>query len=745
MKCVAAKIALVWMVVMFPLTSLAAEPPAVQASSSKAIDLGTSREHQLASAEQLAESVTILRDSYGTPHIDGATDAATLFGLAYAQAEDNFWQVEDNYILSLGRYSEVHGPTGMNSDFLNRAFEIVPRSREDFAHCDPADRRLTEAFISGLNYYLAKHPQVKPRLIQRFEPWHLLAFSRHLTLEMCFRYTRLDRNFLPRVNPRIWAASGSNAWAIAPQKTRDGKALLLVNPHLPQFGFTQLYEAHLRSGEGLNVAGAMFFGNPLPSLGHNDSLGWALTTNEPDIADLWRLTFDDRLRPLRYRYDNATRDATQWTETIGVLGSQGVVPKRYAFRKTHYGPVVAQEDDAHYLAARVADLFELRPLRQTLRMAKARNVAEFRRAMSMLQIPFMNVLCADREGSVFYLYGGSIPRRDPSFDWTNPVDGSNPRTAWSGFHSFDELPQLLNPQAGYLQNCNSSPFTTTHLDNPDRRRFPDYMFEDADDDKLRAKRSRELLQARDDWTLELLEQTAFDTTLYWAIHEMPKFMAAMETVNICNPQLAGRALPLVDRLERWDGKITSDSTAATLCTAWYERLYGAEYPGEQLLPEFVDKPVAQIEALVAAADSLSQKFGDWQVRWGDAHRVQRHPRMINLFPLPFSDAEPSLPCVGGHGPMGIIFTQYYSPVLNVPFVETQKKHYALVGATYLAAYEFGDRFRGGTLVNFGASADPDSPHYFDQAELMAAGKFKPEVFHWDEVLASARQCYHPGQ
>jgi acyl-homoserine lactone acylase PvdQ len=378
-------------------------------------------------------------------------------------------------------------------------------------------------------------------------------------------------------------------------------------------------------------------------------------------------------------------------------------------------------------------------------MAKAKDAVEFRNALSMLQIPFMNVLCADRKGNISYLYGGVIPKRDPAFDWTKPVDGSDPRTAWRGFHSMDELPQLLNPKAGYVQNCNSSPFTTTHADNPDRKLFPAYMIEDANDDKRRAKRSREMLQASDDWTLELLEEAAFDTTLYWAVHEMPKFIGAIEAVKRTDPLLAGRAQPLVDLLQRWDRKITSNSTAATLCTAWFERMYGADYPGESLLPEYVDKPIAQIQALVAAADSLEQNHGDWQVRWGEVHRLQRHPQMTDLFPLPFDDSAPGLPCLGGHGPMGIIFTQYYSPVLNIPFIETQKKHYALVGATYLAAYEFSDRFRGATLVNFGENADPKSPHFFDQAELLSSCKLKPEVFHWDDVLANARRTYHPGE
>ncbi len=696
-------------------------------------------------AKELANSITIYRDAYGTPHIDGPTDAAVLFGLAYAQAEDNFWQVEDNYILATGRYSEVHGAEGLNSDLLNRAFEIVPRSREDYPNCDPADRVLTEAFVAGLNYYLTKNPQVKPRLIEHFEPWQVLAFFRHVTLELCFRYTRLHNNYLPRTNERIWAARGSNAWAIAPQKTRDGKALLLVNPHLPNFGFAQLYEAHLHSGEGMNLAGGMFFGNPLPTLGHNENLGWALTTNEPDIADVWRVTFDDPKQPLRYRYGDGYRTATQWKETIKVRGSNGVVAQDYTFKKTHHGPLVKKEDEHHYLAARVGNLYELRPMQQALQMGKARNLAEFRQALGLMQLPFMNVIYADREGNIFYLYDGVIPKRDPQFQWSKPVDGADPRTEWQSFFKLDELPQLLNPRAGYVQNCNSSPFTTTHLDNPDRSRFPEYMIEDRDDDKRRAKRSREMLEARDDWTFEALKQAAFDTTLYWVKHDMPKIAAALGDLRQQTPQSAQQVEPLLAHLKAWDGRITADSTAAPLATAWYEELYGTVYPAETLKPQYANNPTAQLEALLAAAQELQKTFGDWRVAWGDIYRVRRQAEMGDISELSLDDTLTSLPCLGGYGPMGMIFTEYYTPVLNVPFVQTPKKHYGVLGATYMAVYEFGDRMRGSSVVNFGESGDPKSPHYFDQAVLMSQGKMKPELFYWDEVKAGAVAAYHPGE
>ncbi|HEV3005523.1 MAG TPA: penicillin acylase family protein, partial [Pirellulales bacterium] len=213
-------------------------------------------EHRVIVASQLAGDVIIYRDSFGVPHVDGRDDEATVFGFAYAQAEDNFWQVEDTYLLCTGRYAEAHGPEGLNSDLLNRAFEVVPKSRAYYKCLAPHLKSLCEAYVAGLNHYLETHPQVRPRLIATFEPWQVLACGRHLMLELTFRYTRLHSNYMPRMNPNIAAATGSNAWAIAPSRTRSGHAMLFANPHQPWFGFGQLYEAHLRSGEGWNFSGA---------------------------------------------------------------------------------------------------------------------------------------------------------------------------------------------------------------------------------------------------------------------------------------------------------------------------------------------------------------------------------------------------------------------------------------------------------------------------------------------------------
>jgi acyl-homoserine lactone acylase PvdQ len=195
-------------------------------------------------AQKLASDVVIRRDGFGVPHIEGKTDAATFFGFAYAQCEDYFWQLEDNIILSVGRYSEAHGSQGYNSDLLNRAFEIAPRSQKDFSKLDPAMQEMATSFTMGINYYLARHPEVKPRMIQKFEPWHIVAFTRHGILELSYRRTGLSKK-MPRDYEEIWSMTGSNGWSIAGSKTRSGHPMILINPHQPWYCFGQLYEAHL--------------------------------------------------------------------------------------------------------------------------------------------------------------------------------------------------------------------------------------------------------------------------------------------------------------------------------------------------------------------------------------------------------------------------------------------------------------------------------------------------------------------
>lgn len=698
------------------------------------------------SADQLAQSVTIHRDEWSVPHIEGPTDESVVFGFGYAQAEDYFWQIEDSYMLGLGRYAELYGEKGLKSDMINRAFEIPQTSQRDYEKLAPDMRSICEAFVKGVNYYLETHPEVKPRALARLEPWQMLAMGRMVVIEMTFGNTGQPKDQVPNDFKMVAeAGKGSNAWALAPSRTKNGKPLLFINPHQPYFGFGQFYEGHLKSGEGWNFSGATFFGSPLPTLGHNEYLGWGFTVNNPGIGSAWRVTFDDPKNPLNYRYGDGYKTASEWKDTIKVKKRNKLEEREFVFRKTHYGPVIRKESDTTAICANLGKFYDALLSRQNLEMVRAKNLDEFRKAMSMLEFHIFNTVYADRDGNIYYLYNGIVPKRDPSFDWSHPVDGSNPKTEWQGIHPLDELPQTLNPPSGFVQNCNQSPYTVTDDGNPAIGDYPDYMVRERHDDKRRAKVSRMLLREMNDVTFDQWSRSAYDTTLYWAVTELPKYQLAHKALRETNPTLAESSQPYLDHLLNWDRKVSLDSTQATLCVAWYEQLYGDVYRSENLDRKFIDDPSKRFEALIVAATKLKQVFGDWKIPYGDAYRLQRHADVADFFEIPFNDKQESLPSAGSFGPLGIVFNMYFTPSIDIPLVKTIKKRYGVVGNSYVSVVEFGDRVKADSVLQFGQSGDPESPYFFDQAKLVSERRFKPQHFYWEDVLKNAKRSYHPGQ
>jgi acyl-homoserine-lactone acylase len=667
------------------------------------------------------------------PHIYGPTDAGVTFGLAWAQAEDNFPHLEDNFIRALGRAAEVHGEEALADDQLDRALEIPRLAREEYAHADARMRGLYDAYAAGLNFYLARHPDVRPRLLTHMEPWYPLALLR-------FKYDqgefvgyaglkpadlRVDVPEKPAEPPQ-----GSNAWAVAPAKSAAGHAMLLINPHVPFFGPAQYYEAHVHSEEGWDFSGVGRYGLPLLYMGHNEVLGWTHTDNYSDIGDLYVETFDDPSHPLAYRYGDGRRTAVQWTEEIRVKTAKGIEARRFTFRKTHHGPLVA-EHEGKPVAIRLAKMEEGGWLDQVYAMTKARSLAEFKTALRRGAIPYMNVTYADRDGNIFYVYNSAVPRRSPQFDWRRPVDGSDPRTEWQGYHSFDELPQLTNPASGFVQNCNSTPFATTTSGNPAPADFPKYMI-GPETDNARARVSKRILAGQRKFSFADWSRAAFDTRVLEAETKIPELAAEWVRLRQTDVPRAERLAPLIAELRAWDRVSRLDSVAMSLFVEWLGR---PDPPASE--------PWPRVRLLEEVRQELERDWGTWRVAWGEINRLQR---VDWSGAEPFSDARPSLPVPGGPGWVGIVFNFYQQRGNGKPAVAAgSKRHYGVLGDSYVAVVEFGPQVRARSIVYFGQSGDPRSPHYFDQAPLYARGEFKPAWFTLGEIKAHLERAYHPGE
>lgn len=666
-----------------------------------------------------AGQYSIQRDAWGVPHIQGATDAAVAFGLGYAQAEDDFRQLEEDVMHAIGRAANLYGDAALINDLIVAAFEIPRLARAEYAREPEERRRVWDAFVDGINHYLTTHPDVRPRLIGRFEPWHLFALARAVPVG-----TTIDGVTLGNVDAGAPAlpgaattlarydtmspgltAGGSNAsiaLAIAPAATRNGHALLLHSVDRSFTGPGRLYEAHLRSEEGWRVSGYATLGTPVIRAGHTSSHAWAHTESASDTRDAWLLRFDHPTDSLAWRWNGEWRQAELFTDTIAVNTTTGVVRRQYTFLRTEYGPVVARVDGSTAVAVQIARMQEGGALQQWYAMNRATSLEEFRGALAHTALVGLNTLYADAAGSIYYVHGSAVPRRHEGVDPSNALDGSSAASAWDGYHRLEELPELIDPASGWIQSVGGTPFLATAAGyNLDRDRYRPYLAPEGD--APRALRARGILSGRDAWTMEELEAVAFDVEVPTAETALRRLVDEYEQRGAVDPW---GVLPLDDvmhRLREWDRQGRIDSPEMTWFVTWQERLRSATAGQNREWP--------LTDALLWALERIERRWDGTDVAWGTLNRLARPGA-----PGPDSAAV-SLP--GGPAWTGSLF----GAAPGAPGYGDLRT--LASGIAWSSVVELGPQAHSRSVVTFGQSGRPDSPHFFDQARLLAEGSMKP--------------------
>lgn len=692
-----------------------------------------------------AGQTEIIRDQWGVPHVFGQTDADAVFGMIYAQCEDDFNRVEMNYITAMGRTAEITGKEQIYTDLRMKMYIDPLVLQKEFDESPDWLKALMTAWADGINYYLAKNPKTKPKLLTRFEPWMALSFSEGSiggdieSISPAGLKAFYANKFQAYVPIEAWDLeenpSGSNGFAIAPELTVNGNALLLINPHT-SFYFRP--EVHMVSKEGLNAYGAVTWGQFFIYQGFNEFNGWMHTSTRADVIDHYALTVDQLDGKYQYKHGNEWRPFITKEMVMRYKDGDSVGEERITVYYSHHGPVIRSEDDKWVAIKLMVE--RQKALTQSYLRTKTSSHQEFREVMELKTNSSNNTVYADKDGTIAYYHGNFMPIRDPSYDWSDVVDGSNPATDWKGLHELDELVHLINPSNGWVQNCNATPFTAAGANSPIRGNYPSYMAPDAE--SARGLNAVRVLQNQRGFTLNKLIDTAYDPYLIAFEPLIPKLKLAYERLPESHPQKRSLAKP-VETLSNWDLNFGLKSVGMSLAHFWGQALIsnarGMERPSAIYLFDFLadyTPDQMKLDALAAAVQKLESDFGTWETPWGDINRFQR---LTGDIVQPFDDSKPSIPVPFAPATWGSLA----SYVGRSP-IET-KKIYGTVGNSFVAVVEFGDKVRAKSSLAGGQSGDPNSPHFYDQAQPYANAEFKEVSYYREDIVKSAKRTYHPGE
>ncbi len=737
---------------------------------------------EIARWEKHVAQTNIIRDEWGIPHIYGKTDADAVFGLMYAQCEENFPQIEKNYLEMLGRTSELtyggpaqQAPGDVYADLMMKLIQDSAAAINDYNNSPAWFKKLLIAHADGINYYLYKHPEVHPKVIFTYKPWyHLMwtdgsvsptryggikrkdVFDFYKTQDSTFIHKNIKTATSSINNRQItqqeaWAniddyaveektLKGSNGFAIAPKHSKNGNAMLYINPHVP-FYFRS--EMHMVSEEGLNVYGAVTWGQMFIYQGFNEHAGWMHTSSYADVADVYQETVKQENGNWFYLYEN------KWLPVVERKITMNLPEKQFVTYKTHHGPIMGSHD-GKWLSLSENNR-SLNALMECWSRTKANNLKEYKAALNLLANNSNNTVYADADGNIAYWHGNFMPKRDNQFDFTKPVDGSTKATEWKGIHALNEIVQSINPENGWLQNCNATPYTVAGKNSPKEKDYPKYMAPDGEN--ARGLNAVRLLEKVDKIDLDELIQLGYNKHLAAFDILLPSFMEYTKTVTLTTEQSKA-----VNYLASWNHDADTNSIAQTIAIEWATKLMSAipaaetEEAATQSIFRF-NKIVNEVsnEKKLAFLDTalmhlkiyysnLPMTQASWEIPWGQINRYQR------AFPnteFPFSESRPSIAVAQTSSKFGQL-PAFESKPMASSNKKTTLKRYGYSGSSFIAAVSFGKKLEAKTIITGGQSFDPNNPHFTDQAQDYINGNFKTIHFYKEDVLAHKVISYKPG-
>ncbi len=699
--------------------------------------------------EKQAASITIIRDNWGVAHVYGKTDADAVFGALYAQCEDDFPRVERNYLTATARRAEAEGESFIYHDLRMRLFLDTAKAIAIYKTSPAWMKKLCQAFADGVNYYLYTHSQTKPVLLTRFQPWMPLLFSEgsiggdieSISLnDLKEFYGKQPGDIIEEVHDDGLGAEprGSNGIAISSAISATGNALLLINPHNSFYFRSELQMVKRRRIECLRSA--VTWGQFFIYQGFNEHCGWMHTSSEADVIDEYTESVIKKNKALYYKYGDEVRSLQGEKIIIAYKKGNTVAQKEFTVYHTHHGPIIAQQNKKWISVKLMVD--PLNALTQSYQRTKSKSLNDFKNTMLLKTNSSNNTVYADDQGNIAYWHGNFMPKRDPKFNWDEPVDGSNPATEWKGLHKAEEMIQIFNPANGWIQNCNSTPFTAAADNSPKQDDFPPYMAPDAEN--ARGLHAVKLLKNQKDFTLDKLITLSRDSYLPGFEQLLPSFVHAYDEINKSNDSIGYLREP-VQRLRDWDLRWSATSVSTTLSIYWAQKLrqnISSKIPARlsQLsVIKFLEEKTTSIEKVKALEETiadLQRDFGTWKIAWGDVNRFQRIGAKIDAG---FDDAQASIAV-----PFTSSFWGSLAAFGSRRYPNT-KKMYGSVGNSFIAVVEFGKKVKAKSVMTGGASGDASSSHFKDQATMYCEGKFKDVLFYKEDVMQFAEKSYQPGK